>query len=158
MRFKNPKVRLDESDKGKAGNSLKAHLNERDELPDRKLVRDHVKGKAPKKDTSVLASKLDLTKRKNKAVKDLAAKTAAKKALKKGAKKVGKKLLSSIPLIGGIASAIASKDASAAIPIIGDIASMDGPKKGTPGHDIENPDISRKARRAAIDKLKKKKD
>ena len=46
---------------------------------------------------------------------------------KKIAKLVGKKALSSIPIIGGIASAFMSGDASAAIPILGGIEGAGGP-------------------------------
>lgn len=52
------------------------------------------------------------------------------------AKAVGKKLLGAIPVIGGIAQAIASQDASAAIPGL-DAESL-GPAKGTLDYKIEN--------------------
>ena len=78
---------------------------------------------------------------------DKIAKLIKSKALKKGAK-YGLKML---PIVGGLAAAIASGDASAAMP---DALSSEplAPKKGSTDHDIENPDMPRKK---IWDKIKK---
>jgi len=77
-------------------------------------------------------------------------KKAAKSMLSSGIKsnllkKVGSKALKSIPIIGGIASAISSNDASAAIPVLGDSEST-GPAKGSRDAKFENPNTSDKDR------------
>lgn len=57
-------------------------------------------------------------------------KIANSRAMKKG--------LHAVPLIGGIASALATGDAHAAIPFLGEADAL-GPQKGDEGYDIENP-------------------
>lgn len=49
---------------------------------------------------------------------------------RKGAKTAGKKLLGAVPVLGGIANAILSQDASAAVPLLDEAESL-GPAAGT---------------------------
>ena len=82
---------------------------------------------------------------------------ALEKAMKsKMFKQIAKKGLKALPVVGGIATAISSKDASAAVPVLGDSEAA-GPKKGTPGYDIENPDVRGEKRRKLIESLVRKK-
>lgn len=61
---------------------------------------------------------------------------AAKRALRKLGKGLGKGL-KAVPLIGGIASALMTNDASAAVPILGDVELL-GPEKGTLDYKLES--------------------
>lgn len=61
---------------------------------------------------------------------DVFDKVAAFRAAKQAAKTGGKKLLGTIPVLGGIASAALSQDASAAIPLLDSAESL-GPQTGT---------------------------
>lgn len=86
---------------------------------------------------------------------DFAKKIAAKRAALKALKGAGKAGLKSIPLIGGVASALSSGDASAAVPVLGDVESL-GPEKGSPESIIEDPSASDEERRWAIEQLRNK--
>jgi hypothetical protein len=74
--------------------------------------------------------------------------------LSKGAGKFAKAGLKSLPLIGGLATAIQSRDVSAAIPLL-DQADDLGPAKGSPGAIIEDPKSSPEDRKKAIKLLRK---
>lgn len=67
---------------------------------------------------------------------DFTEKIAAKRAALQAAKAGGKKLLGAIPLIGGLATAAMTGDASAAVPVLGDVDSL-GPAPGIDSR-IEN--------------------
>jgi len=75
--------------------------------------------------------------------------------LGKVAGKFGKAGLKSIPLLGGIATALATKDASAAIPILNEADDL-GPVAGSPSSVLEDPNASLEARKRAIELLKMK--
>lgn len=61
---------------------------------------------------------------------EFAKKIANSRAMRKG--------LHAVPLIGGVAAALTTGDAHAAIPFLGDSEAL-GPQKGDEGYDIENP-------------------
>lgn len=84
-----------------------------------------------------------------------AAEETASKIGEKVSSKVGKKLVKSIPLVGGIASAISSKDVSAAIPLLNEAEGL-GPRKGSPEAQLEDPSVSAKERARIGELLKKK--
>ena len=54
----------------------------------------------------------------------------------RAAKMMGKKVLSALPLVGGLASAAMTGDASAAVPVLDSAESL-GPEKGTLDHRLE---------------------
>jgi hypothetical protein len=72
------------------------------------------------------------------------------KAARKGGllKKLGKRL----PLIGGVATALASGDVEAAIPLLGEAEEL-GPRKGSPDAVIEDPDATPEEREEAMRKI-----
>lgn len=74
--------------------------------------------------------------------------------LSKGAGRFAKAGLKSLPLVGGIAAAIQSNDASAAVPLLDQADSL-GPGKGTPSSIIEDPTVSPEERKRAIELLRK---
>lgn len=106
-----------------------------------------VKGKKPK---------LNLNKDKlmQKTGSEFAENLAKKRALHKLVGKAAKSGLKAIPVIGPLAAALASGDASAAIPVLGDAESL-GPQKGSLGSIIEDPEATPEMRRKAIEDLKK---
>lgn len=140
---KNPKV--------KKLNIETPNPSEAQELTDIKDYKERAKRLALKQDLSATAT--DAAKRGDVKTLKKINKIAKKFNIGKAAKKVGKKLLGAVPFVGGLASAIATKDASAAIP--GDISAT-GPGKGTPSSVIENPDSTPAQRKAAIKELLKK--
>lgn len=72
---------------------------------------------------------------------ELLSKLIKKVAKSPFAKKAGKKLLSAIPLVGGIASAISSGDIKAAVPGL-DLIDNIGPKEGSLNHRIETGNLT----------------
>lgn len=66
---------------------------------------------------------------------DVAAKIAAKKAaaqsIKQGIKSAGKKLLGAVPLVGGVAQALSTGDAFAALPGVGDVLESEEVGRGS---------------------------
>jgi hypothetical protein len=66
-----------------------------------------------------------------------------------------KKGLKALPVVGGIASAIAERKAEAALPVFGDSDDL-GPKKGSEGAMIEDPSISSENRNKIKERLRKR--
>jgi hypothetical protein len=86
---------------------------------------------------------------------DLIKKAMESKAFKRIAKSAAKKTLKSIPIVGGLASAIMSKDASAAVPVLSE-AEEAGPSKGSLEAKMEDPSLSAEQRYKIQQKLKEK--
>ena len=107
---------------------------------------------ASKNDVQPLLTGKQFKKKISGIVKKRDADRAKKKLAKKVAAKVGRKFVKGLPVVGGVVSAIASKDVSAAIPVLGSAEKL-GPKKGSLGHTIENPSASKAERAAATKKL-----
>ena len=126
-----------------------------DKQPDWKMTKDYAK----KKKRSDIARSIAEDLRKQREIKeiDTPKRRPVADISKRIKKKLSKKILKSVPVIGGILSAIKSKDASAAVPVLGDVEKL-GPRKGTPGSIIEDPSKSAKERKAAIKKILKKKE
>lgn len=85
---------------------------------------------------------------------------AAKRLAKSGAgsavaKKIGKRLLSAVPLVGGIASALSSGDASAALPE-GLQSESAGPERGSPEDKMEDPKTSPEQRKKLEEIIRKR--
>lgn len=51
-----------------------------------------------------------------------------------------RKLIGGIPMVGGVASALSSGRAEAAVPVLGDVGDMGQPQEGTVDSLIQNPD------------------
>jgi hypothetical protein len=77
------------------------------------------------------------------------------RGLRKAIQRVAKRGLKAVPLIGGIASALESRDVSAAVPILGDAEEL-GPRQGSPESIIEDPNATEEMRREAIEMLRKR--
>lgn len=78
-----------------------------------------------------------------------------KKLLKsKPMKEMYKKRLHSIPVIGGLAGALLSGDANAAIPILNEADTL-GPQEGDEGYEIENPTPGKDRFRRLKEKIRK---
>lgn len=124
-RFKAVQARL------KANSSIKSKMAQAIKKGDESAMRGIVSkvGEVAKKtgDTDLLS--------------DLVKKVSKSKFAKKGIKKVGKKLLSAIPFVGGIASALSSGDIKAAVPGL-DLIDNVGPKKGSLNQRIESGDLT----------------
>lgn len=86
-----------------------------------------------------------------------AKKRALLKAAKKGASKFVKTGMKSLPLVGGLAAALASGDASAAVPILGDVESL-GPKKGSEEAKLEDMSLPMEERIKLLKAIKNKKE
>lgn len=86
----------------------------------------------------------------------IAKKRALLKAAKKGIGKFAKTGMKSLPLVGGLAAALMSDDASAAVPVLGDVEPV-GPKEGSPSSVIEDMSADPIERLKAIRALQKRK-
>jgi hypothetical protein len=80
---------------------------------------------------------------------------AKKRALAKAAKMGGKRVLSALPLVGGLAAAMATGDASAAVPVLGDADPL-GPQAGSLEAAVQDPSLSREQRMKALQELMKR--
>jgi hypothetical protein len=80
-------------------------------------------------------------------------KAVKSKAFQKIAKAAGKKALKSIPIVGGVASAVMSGDASAAVPILSEAEEMGAPK-GSDLRRSEDPSLSAEERHKLQEKIR----
>jgi hypothetical protein len=85
--------------------------------------------------------------------KSLLKKAMKSKAFQKIAKAAGKKALKAIPIVGGVASAVMSGDASAAVPILSEAEDIGAPK-GSDLRRSEDPSLSAEERHKLQEKIR----
>lgn len=123
-----------------------------------KNVTEHMKtneviGKVPNATDNIKTKQSGKLLKGNEFLDKIASKRAALKKVSKG---MGKKLLGSIPLVGGLAAALASGDVSAAVPVVSEIDSL-GPREGSDESRLEDMSLPMEERIKLLKAIQKKK-